>query len=101
MIAALGGEHAQLAHAEANFEDHDAPHRLVNSAVERFGPLDTLVVNHARSSLGELSAVTAEELDRTWAINVRATLLLVQASPNNVPAMAEWCCSPRVSTSPR
>lgn len=79
VIDALGGEHAQLAHAEADFEDRGAPHRLVTSVVERFGQLDTLVVNHARSSVGALSAMTAEELDRTWAINVRATLLLVQA----------------------
>jgi 3-oxoacyl-[acyl-carrier protein] reductase len=86
VVEALGGEHAQLAHAEADFEDIDVPRRLVTSAVERFGHLDTLVVNHARSSIGNLAAVTAEELDCTWAVNVRATLLLVQAFAEHCPS---------------
>ncbi|WP_158882341.1 SDR family oxidoreductase [Amycolatopsis anabasis] len=79
VLAALGGEGPTLAHAEADFEDPDAPARLIRAANDRFGTLDTLIVNHARSSLGTLPELTAAELDRTWAINVRATLLLVQA----------------------
>lgn len=85
VIDALGGEQAQLAHAEADFEDRDAPRQLLTIAVERCGQLDTFVINHARSSVGDLSAVTAEELDRTWAVNVRATLLLVQAFAEQSP----------------
>ncbi len=85
VLDALDGEQSQLAHAEADFEDRDAPRQLVTSAVERFGQLDTLVVNHARSCVGGLSAMTAEELDRTWAVNVRATLLLVQAFAEQCP----------------
>lgn len=36
------------------------------------------MINHARSQLGELGSLTAENLDLTWAVNVRASLLLVQ-----------------------
>jgi len=53
----------------------DAPARLVASAA----PLDTLVVNHALSEEGSLAELTAGQIDRHLAANVRASLLLVQA----------------------
>jgi 3-oxoacyl-[acyl-carrier protein] reductase len=79
VLAALGGESDRLAHAEADLADPAAPERLVHRAVERVGRLDALVLNHARSQLGALDELTAEALDATWAVNVRASLLLVQA----------------------
>ncbi len=72
-----GGD--RLGHAEVDLADVTAPRRLVAQASDRFGPLDTLVANHARSSSYPLAKVTATELDASWAVNVRATLLLVQA----------------------
>jgi 3-oxoacyl-[acyl-carrier protein] reductase len=56
----------------------DGPARLVDAVVERFGTLDIVVANHARSSHQALADLTVEELDRCWAVNARATLLLVQ-----------------------
>ena len=53
--------------------------RLVDLATDRFGALDTLVVNHARSSLQALDDVTEEELDATWRVNARASVMLVKA----------------------
>ncbi len=79
VLEAVGGDQERLGHAEIDLADAGAPHELVAAAVERFGGLDALVVNHARSSDGELHEITADELDRTWAVNVRAALLLVQA----------------------
>jgi 3-oxoacyl-[acyl-carrier protein] reductase len=38
-----------------------------------------LVANHARSSHHALGELTAEELDLFWAVNARASVLLVQA----------------------
>jgi 3-oxoacyl-[acyl-carrier protein] reductase len=78
VMDALGhpSRRAQLA---VDLGDPDGPRRTVTAAVEAFGPLNTLVVNHARSSRQSLAEVTADELDATWAVNVRATLLLVQA----------------------
>ncbi|SFB08054.1 3-oxoacyl-[acyl-carrier protein] reductase [Amycolatopsis marina] len=79
VIGELGAAGGTIDHAEVDLEDPLAAARLVDAAVSRFGSVDALVVNHARSSVATLVETTAEELDRTWAVNVRATLLLVQA----------------------
>jgi 3-oxoacyl-[acyl-carrier protein] reductase len=79
VLTALGGESDRLAHAEADLADPSAPERLVGHAVERLGTLDALVVNHARSQLGTLAELDVNTLDLTWAVNVRAALLLVRA----------------------
>jgi 3-oxoacyl-[acyl-carrier protein] reductase len=60
---------------EADFADPGAPERVVAAC----GDLDVLVANHAHSSLGGLGELEAAEIDRALAVNVRATLLLVQA----------------------
>jgi 3-oxoacyl-[acyl-carrier protein] reductase len=52
---------------------------LVARALARFGRVDHLIVNHARSSAQSLSSMTVEELDESWAVNARASVLLVQA----------------------
>lgn len=63
----------------ADFADPDAPARVIEAAVEAFGRVDVLVANHARDSAQTLDEVTAEELDLTFAVNARATVLLVKA----------------------
>jgi 3-oxoacyl-[acyl-carrier protein] reductase len=40
--------------------------------------LDALIAVHARSSMQDLASVTAGELDASFAVNTRATILLVQ-----------------------
>ena len=64
---------------EADLADPAAPAVLVQAAVERFGRLDVLVANHARSSEQSLEELTAEELDLSHAVNTRGSLLLCQA----------------------
>jgi 3-oxoacyl-[acyl-carrier protein] reductase len=59
--------------------DPEAPERCVAAAAQRFGHLDVLVVNHAHSSNRGLGELDAAELDRALIVNVRASLLLVQA----------------------
>jgi 3-oxoacyl-[acyl-carrier protein] reductase len=66
-------------HISADFTDPEAPERVVAEAFSALGRLDVLVANHAYSSSHGLGDLTAEELDRALAINVRASLLLVQA----------------------
>ncbi len=66
-------------HVPCDLADPAAPARLVAEARRLAGPLTGLVVNHARSSSGGLADVTAEELDRSFAVNARAAVLLVQA----------------------
>jgi 3-oxoacyl-[acyl-carrier protein] reductase len=60
---------------EADFADPDAPERVVAAC----GELDILVANHADSPRGGLGELEAADIDRALAVNVRATLLLVQA----------------------
>ncbi|MBW0117318.1 SDR family NAD(P)-dependent oxidoreductase [Pseudonocardia abyssalis] len=48
VVAELGREGSRSAHAEVDLADPAAPAALVAAAVERFGELDTLVVDHAR-----------------------------------------------------
>ncbi len=60
--------------------DPDAPRRLVEDHVRAAGGIDALVAVHARSSMQDLATVTAAELDASFAVNTRATVLLVQAA---------------------
>jgi 3-oxoacyl-[acyl-carrier protein] reductase len=75
----LGGEGHRLRHVAADFADPQAPRLVVAAAVEAFGAVDVVVANHARSSNQSLTEVTAAELDLTWAVNARASVLLTQA----------------------
>jgi 3-oxoacyl-[acyl-carrier protein] reductase len=64
----------------ADLADPDVPARLVEAHVARHGSLDALVAVHARSSAQSLETVTAAEMDLSFAVNTRATVLLVQAA---------------------
>jgi 3-oxoacyl-[acyl-carrier protein] reductase len=79
VVAALGGASDRFAQIEADLGDPDAPRRLIGAALDAFGAVDALVVNHAHGSDQSLATVTVEELDRAWAVNARAAILLAQA----------------------
>lgn len=79
VLGALGGVGPRLEHIEADFADPGAARRVIARAVSAFGAVDVLVANHAHSSRLSLEDVTAEELDRAWAVNARAVVLLAQA----------------------
>jgi 3-oxoacyl-[acyl-carrier protein] reductase len=64
---------------EHDFADPGAPERCVAEAAATLGHVDVLVANHAHSSNRALGELDAAELDRAFAVNVRATLLLIQA----------------------
>jgi 3-oxoacyl-[acyl-carrier protein] reductase len=64
---------------EADFAEAQAPAAAVEAARSAVGPIDVLVVNHARSGHGRLAELTSEEIDAFLAENVRASLLLVKA----------------------
>jgi 3-oxoacyl-[acyl-carrier protein] reductase len=69
-----------FAWAPADLADPAVPARLVQQHVARHGTLDALVAVHARSSDQSLETVTSAELDLSFAVNTRATVLLVQAA---------------------
>jgi 3-oxoacyl-[acyl-carrier protein] reductase len=79
LIGELGGASDRLQHIESDLGDPDAPPQVIEKAVEVFGAVDTLVLNHAMGSNQSLETATVEELDRVWTVNARATVLLVQA----------------------
>lgn len=79
IVELLGGAGPRLRHVAADFADPQAPARVVAAAVSAFGAVDVVVANHARSSNRTLAEVTAAELDLTWAVNARASVLLAQA----------------------
>jgi 3-oxoacyl-[acyl-carrier protein] reductase len=74
-----GADPDGIAVMEADFLDPDAPAAVMAAAVASLGHIDILVANHARSDHRGLMDTTADELDAQWAVNARATLLLVQA----------------------
>ncbi|SFE60918.1 3-oxoacyl-[acyl-carrier protein] reductase [Actinopolyspora alba] len=76
--AELGGTGETFSHAELDLAEPESPAELLRQATERFGSVDTLVLAHARSSDFDLDALSATELDLCWAVNVRASLLLVR-----------------------
>ena len=66
-------------HLEADLADPAAPEAVMAAARIALGHVDVLVANHAASVGGALEEVTAASLDSALVVNVRATLLLVQA----------------------
>ena len=68
----------RVEHISADLADRDAPATVVDAARDVFGHVDALVANHARASMQALEELTAEELDLSYAVNTRATLLLAK-----------------------
>jgi NAD(P)-dependent dehydrogenase (short-subunit alcohol dehydrogenase family) len=71
---------ARVADLEADLGDPDAPERTIAAAIAAFGRVDALVCNQALSGAdGALGDLTAADLDRHWAVDARASILLAQA----------------------
>lgn len=78
LVAGLRRDGGRVEHVEADLADPVAPAALLDRA-GALGHVDILVAAHARSSNQDLAGLTSEELDRSFAVNTRSTLLLVQA----------------------
>lgn len=76
-LRALGADVLPLA---ADMATADAPARVVEAAVARFGGLDALVSNAGINRPGALATYALEDWDRLFAVNVRATWLLAKAA---------------------
>lgn len=68
----------RVEHISMDFAHADAPAEVMRYAVEQFGHVDGIVVNHASGIEGRLADCTAESLDRAFAVNVRAAILLTK-----------------------
>jgi 3-oxoacyl-[acyl-carrier protein] reductase len=62
---------------EDDLADPSAASRVLGAAEGAVGPVTALVNNHAHSESGGLLETTAEQLDRHWQVNARATALLM------------------------
>ena len=81
-VRAHAADGAVVTGVHADLSDPDAPQRLLDAATRAVGPLDLLVCNQALSgSDGPLGGL-ADELDRHWAVDARASILLAQTYAN-------------------
>lgn len=69
---------AQVEFLPVDLADREAPRQVFEAARAPLGHVDVLVANHARSARETLAELTAEELDLSFAVNARATLLLAK-----------------------
>ncbi len=71
---------ARVADLHADLTEPGAPEQVVEAAVAEFGQVGALVCNQALTgSDGAIGELTATELDRHWAVDARASILLAQA----------------------
>jgi 3-oxoacyl-[acyl-carrier protein] reductase len=80
--AAVGGElgayGASVAAVEADLTDVAAPAAVFDEAERRLGPVTALVMCHAESVDSGLMDTTVESFDRHFAVNARASWLLIR-----------------------
>lgn len=70
----------------ADLEQPDGATALVEQASEELGPLSGLVLSHCESVDSSILDTTVESFDRHYAVNVRASWLLVASFARQVPA---------------
>ncbi len=76
----------RVALVPADLEDPDAAARLPGCAVESLGPLQALVLSHAESVDSGILDTTVQSFDRHYAVNVRASWLLIAAFARQLTA---------------
>lgn len=69
---------AATAAVEADLADPEAPARVFDEAERRLGPVTALVMCHCESVDSGLLDTTVESFDRHFAVNARATWLLIR-----------------------
>jgi 3-oxoacyl-[acyl-carrier protein] reductase len=79
LVDELSRAGGRVEHVSADLADPDAPAALIATARDAFGHIDAVVANHARGVGQALENLTADELDFSYAVNTRATLLLAKA----------------------
>jgi 3-oxoacyl-[acyl-carrier protein] reductase len=74
----LAGHGAAVAAIEADLTDTSVPARVFDEAGQRLGPVTALVICHCESVASGLLDTTIESFDRHFAVNTRATWLLIR-----------------------
>jgi len=74
-LTALGAKTAAI---EADLRIPDAPAHIFDAVERAVGPVTALVLSHAESVNSDIMGTTVESFDRHFAVNARATWLLVR-----------------------
>ncbi|MEU1498232.1 SDR family oxidoreductase [Streptomyces sp. NPDC005732] len=74
----LTGHGASVTAVEADLADPETPARVFDEVGERSGPVTALVMSHCESVDSGLLDTTVESFDRHFAVNARATWLLIR-----------------------
>lgn len=69
-----------------NLEDASTPQTIIQQATDQLGPLDALLMCHAYQSRSTILDTTVESFDRHYAVNIRATWLLLAEFARQLPA---------------
>jgi 3-oxoacyl-[acyl-carrier protein] reductase len=76
LVRELGAIAGDAAGTELDLSQPDSPAALFRQARQRVGPIDILVNNAAHWEAGGIGDVRADQLDRHYAVNVRASVML-------------------------
>jgi 3-oxoacyl-[acyl-carrier protein] reductase len=76
LLRELGSIADEVAGTELDLSQPAAPADLFRQALRRFGQIDILVNNAAHWEAGGIGEVRADQLDRHYAVNVRASVML-------------------------
>ncbi len=82
----LGDLGAAMLSLSGDMATADAPGRVVEEAIARFGGLDGVVSNAGVNRPGPLARYAVEDWDRMFAVNTRATWLLAKAAHDALAA---------------
>lgn len=75
----IGAKGGRVLAIGADLSEADAPAHIVGRVVDEWGRLDVIVNNAAHIRNLRLEEISVEEMDRHYATNLRAPLLLIQA----------------------
>ena len=90
LLTELRGQGCRAEGMEADLSDPDAPRRLFDGVEAALGPVRVLINNATYSMPGGIDNLTAEQLDRTYAVNLRGmALLCVEFVRRYKPAAAD------------
>lgn len=79
-VAAIEAGGGQALAIEADSADADAIRRAVAATVDRFGPLDAVVINAGVLHMASIEGFAIADFDRMLDVNVRGVFLAIQAA---------------------
>ncbi|ATW50707.1 SDR family oxidoreductase [Streptomyces peucetius] len=78
LLDELRAHNVRVEQVAADFSRPEAAAEVMAAAVEAFGHVDALVVNHSHGAGGSIAEIDAAQLDLSFAVNARASVLLVK-----------------------